>query len=155
MGEAPGYQEDRQGKPFVGRAGELLNQIIKDCLGFQRSEVYITNVVKCHPMLNPKNRDLRGNDRAPTKEELKSCWPWWQGELEILKPKAVCLLGASALSAFLLDKASVNEYRGKTIKHPGFPKINFFATFHPAAILRNMNLLETYKADFRKLSTLL
>lgn len=155
IGEAPGYEEDRQGKPFVGRAGELLNQIIAEILGLKRSDLYITNIAKCHPMANPKNREARGNDRPPTPDEIKLCSPWWQTELEIIKPKAICLLGASALSAFRAEKTSVSEYKGKTLCDPRFPNTQVFVTYHPAAILRNMNLIETYKEDFRKLKELL
>ncbi len=155
IGEAPGFQEDHRGEPFIGRAGELLNKMIDEVLGLQRKDIYITNVVKCHPMTDPKNPEARGNDRPPTKEEIETCQLWWQGEMEIIKPKIVCVLGASALSAILGEKVPVGEYKGKTFVHPKLPAITLFVTYHPAAILRNMGLIENYKDDFRKLKALI
>lgn len=155
IGEAPGFQEDHRGEPFIGRAGELLNKMIEEVLGLKRQDIYITNVVKCHPMTNPKNPEAKGNDRPPTKEEIEACHLWWQGEMEIIKPKIVCVLGASALSAILGEKVSVGEYKGKTFTRPNLPGITLFVTYHPAAILRNMGLIDNYKDDFRKLKAIL
>jgi DNA polymerase len=129
--------------------------MIEQVLGLQRKDVYITNVVKCHPMANPKNPELRGNDRAPAPDEIRSCKLWWQAEMEIIQPKAICILGASALSAFFEEKKALGEYRGQTFRDQRFSQSIIFVTYHPAAILRNPNLLDSFKEDFQKLKNLL
>lgn len=151
LGEGPGFQEDHQGEPFVGRSGKLLNEMIETELGRTRAQVYISNAVKCHPMVNPKDPEARGNDRPPTPKELEACRAWWTAELELIRPKIVCLLGASAVRAFFGEQAALSSYRGKLAEDARFPGTLITAVYHPSAILRNPPLREDYANDFRKL----
>ena len=124
IGEAPGANEDRQGRPFVGRAGELLTKIIIDGMKITREEVYITNIVKCRP---PGNRD-------PLPEEIEQCRPYLLQQLEILQPKVICTLGKFAAQCLLQSKAPISRLRGKVHEYNGIPLV---PTFHPAYLLRN------------------
>ena len=124
IGEAPGGDEDRQGRPFVGRSGELLTKIITSGMGMTREEVYITNIVKCRP---PGNRD-------PLPGEIESCHPYLVRQLEIIQPKAICTLGRFAAQCLLDTKAPLSRLRGKPADYNGTPLI---PTYHPAYLLRN------------------
>ena len=132
IGEAPGADEDEQGLPFVGRAGEKLTQIIES-VKFKREETYILNVLKCRP---PQNR-------APLPEEVEKCLPYLVRQIEIIKPKLICCLGASAARALLDFKSSLGSLRGKLHSFMGIPVI---VTYHPAAIFRN----PAYRLDIWK-----
>ena len=123
VGEAPGADEDRQGKPFVGRAGQLLNRLI-EATGHKREEFYITNVNKCRPP----------NNRTPTIEEQKACFPFLEKEIEVVNPKVICCLGAAAARAFLGRPVSITKERGQKIYWRD--KI-LVLTYHPAYVLRN------------------
>ncbi|MDQ7082454.1 MAG: uracil-DNA glycosylase [Aquificota bacterium] len=127
VGEAPGEEEDAQGRPFVGRAGRYLNQKIQEVLGLRREEVYITNVCKCRP---PENR-------KPTSQEIRACFPYLRRELEIIRPKVICCLGATAGEGILGKTMPITKLRGKVFPYPYNPKIKVFLTYHPAYILRN------------------
>jgi len=149
IGEAPGYDEDRQGLPFVGKAGQLLNEILSS-VGLKREEVYITNVVKCHPLLNPEEPEKRGNDRPPTKEEIATCLPILKEQIAIIKPKIICTLGAVATNTLLGTNAPLSKLRGKFYS---YGEIELLPTFHPAAILRTPSLKEMFFNDLKKLTT--
>ncbi|MHB0957223.1 MAG: uracil-DNA glycosylase [Pirellulaceae bacterium] len=123
LGEAPGAEEDRQGEPFVGRAGQLLNKILEACT-LQREDVYILNIVKCRP---PGNRN-------PTPMEAANCRPFLLGQLEIIRPEFICCLGAVAAQNLLETTASIGQLRGR-IHH--FGQAQVIATYHPAYLLRN------------------
>lgn len=124
IGEGPGAQEDIEGKPFVGRAGKLLTKII-EAMGFARSEVYISNTVKCRP---PQNR-------APLPEESSTCKQLLLfNEIKIIKPQIICTLGASATKAVLGEKALISAIRGMFFD---VHNIKIMPTFHPAYLLRN------------------
>jgi DNA polymerase len=123
FGEAPGADEDRLGEPFVGRAGQLLNKIIEACT-LRREEVYILNVLKCRP---PKNR-------TPTGEEAENCRPFFERQLEIIRPEFICCLGAVAASALLAPKSSLGRLRGR-LHEWRWAKV--LVTYHPAYLLRN------------------
>lgn len=123
FGEAPGADEDAQGEPFVGRAGELLNKMI-EAMSLKREDVYILNVLKCRP---PGNR-------APLPEEAENCRPFFERQLEVLRPEYICCLGASAVQALLKTKFSIGKLRGQWYDH-GPSKV--LATYHPAYLLRN------------------
>ncbi len=126
VGEAPGADEDRQGYPFVGRAGQLLDKIIQ-AIGLSRDEIYICNILKCRP---PGNRN-------PAPDEIASCTPYLQEQLEILKPKVICTLGLFA-SQFLLESTlPMGKLRGQKLSYKNVPVI---PTYHPAALLRNPSL---------------
>ncbi len=124
VGEAPGADEDRQGLPFVGKAGQLLNRIL-EAAGIDPSDVYITNVVKCRP---PENR-------TPLPDEVKICTQLWLlPEIEIVRPLIIVPLGSVATQFFLGQKVSITKVRGKWFEWNG---IKVFPMFHPAYLLRN------------------
>jgi DNA polymerase len=123
VGEAPGAEEDAQGEPFVGRAGQLLNKIL-EAIRFKREEVYICNILKCRP---PNNRD-------PQPEEIDSCEPHLWKQLEILKPKMILCLGRIAAHVLMKTNVSLGQLRGKVHEYHG---IKLMVTYHPAALLRN------------------
>jgi uracil-DNA glycosylase family 4 len=129
VGEAPGGDEDEQGRPFVGRAGQLLDKIIA-AMGLRRSDVFICNVLKCRP---PDNRD-------PRPEEIVSCIPFLEKQLEIIKPEIIVALGAHAARTLLKSNAPIGQLRGKFLSYytpSGYGPIKLMATYHPAYLLRN------------------
>lgn len=140
IGEAPGFEEDNQGRPFVGSAGRLLNEVLSK-RGMRREELFITNIVKCRP---PSNR-------VPKKEEIESCKPYLKRQINLIKPKVIFLLGATALKA-VLDKGSVSKFRGERVKKKG---IMYMATYHPASALYNPKFRTFIEEDFDKLRSLL
>ena len=122
IGEGPGYDEDQQGRPFVGKAGELLTKMIS-AMQFTREQVYIANIVKCRP---PKNRN-------PLPEEASACMPYLQRQIELIQPKVIVVLGAVPLK-YLLNKTGIMRSRGNWDSYKG---IKVMPTFHPAYLLRN------------------
>ena len=122
IGEAPGENEDLQGEPFVGPAGQLLDKLLS-ALGIHRKEIFIDNVVKCRPP----------NNRKPTPEEVAHCLPYLKEEIKIIQPKSIVCLGATAAQSLLGSKIPVGKMRGKWMSHEGIP---VRATFHPAWLLR-------------------
>jgi len=130
VGEAPGADEDEQGLPFVGRAGQLLTKIIESTKVWKREDVFICNVLKCRP---PGNR-------APLPEEVESCRPHLEAQLKIIQPRMIMALGASAAQALLHTKEAVGKLRGRWHDLDGVP---LRVTYHPAALLRT----EAYKKD--------
>ena len=145
VGEAPGEEEDAQGKPFVGRAGRYLNRKIQEVFGLRREEVYITNVCKCRP---PGNR-------KPTPAEISACFPYLKREIDIIEPKVICCLGATAGEGILGKKLSVTKVRGQTFPYPYNPKIRVFLTYHPAYILRNPRADGDFTEDLERLRELI
>lgn len=129
IGEAPGRDEDRAGLPFVGRAGSILDRALKEA-GIERSEVFITNVVKCRP---PENR-------RPKKEEVEACRPFLESQIGIVKPKVVILMGNAAAKA-VLGVEGVTTLRSQLFSDL------FIVTFHPAAVLRNRKLEDSLVSD--------
>jgi uracil-DNA glycosylase family 4 len=145
VGEGPGADEDEQGLPFVGRAGQLLTQMIegtaaKDKLPLRREDVYICNVVKCRP---PENR-------APQPDEMEICGQFLYRQLMVLQPKAICALGATAAKALLNSKEGVTKMRGNWQRWNGIP---LMVTYHPSYLLRAYNAEAKKEAwlDLRKL----
>ena len=129
VGEGPGADEDAQGRPFVGRSGQLLDKIIV-AMGLKRSDVYICNIVKCRP---PENRE-------PRPEEIISCLPFLKRQLELIRPNVIVALGAPAAKTLLETNKPIGQLRGKF--HDFYfddfsPPINLMPTFHPAYLLRN------------------
>lgn len=141
IGEAPGFHEDQQGKPFVGAAGKLLTQLLNS-IGLERNQVYITNVLKCRP---PNNRD-------PQPEEIEVCKPVLKKQLEIIQPKVVATLGAHATRLILNKNVAISAVRGKKYEVDGFW---VFPIFHPAAALYNRTNLVELEEDFKKLKEIL
>jgi uracil-DNA glycosylase family 4 len=123
VGEGPGEDEDLQGIPFVGRAGQLLTKMIENGMGIPRKDVYICNVVKCRP---PGNRD-------PEPDEINACEPFLKKQLEIIQPKVIVGLGRFAVQTLLSTKTPISRLRGKWHKYQGIP---FMPTYHPSYILR-------------------
>ena len=132
VGEAPGADEDRQGEPFVGRAGELLTKIIQT-MGYQRSEVYIANVLKCRPDIPT---GAPGN-RQPTATEMETCLPYLREQIQLIQPKAMVALGATAMRGLFGKEEPMNQMRGRWHL---FGAIPVMATFHPSYLLRNQAL---------------
>jgi len=129
IGEAPGADEDAQGRPFVGRAGQLLDRIIEAC-GLKRSDVYIANILKCRP---PGNRD-------PRAEEIIACLPHLQRQIELIEPEVIVALGAHAARTLLETTRSIGQLRGRFHEYCagfGVRPIKLMATYHPAYLLRN------------------
>ncbi|MGQ0703927.1 MAG: uracil-DNA glycosylase [Gemmatimonadales bacterium] len=135
VGEGPGQVEDQTGRPFVGRAGELLDQIIK-AVGLERDEVFIANAVKCRP---PGNR-------KPLPDEIAACMPYLERQIELIKPKVLVALGSTAAEALLLARRSLAELRGRVHSYRGIPLV---VTYHPAALLRNPNWKKPAWDDIR------
>ena len=132
IGEAPGADEDEQGRPFVGRSGQLLTKIIES-IGFKREEVFILNIIKCRPP----------NNRQPEPEEIAQCIPYLYEQIKILKPKLICTLGNPSTQTLLNTKEGITKLRGRALDWNG---IEVVATFHPSACLRN----PAYKVDVWK-----
>ncbi|MHC4478929.1 MAG: uracil-DNA glycosylase [Planctomycetota bacterium] len=129
IGEAPGADEDAQGRPFVGRAGQLLDKVIAAC-GLKRSDVFIGNILKCRP---PGNRD-------PRPEEIISCLPYLQSQIEIIDPEVIVALGAHAARTLLNTNKPIGQLRGQFHEYYagiGRPPIKLMATYHTAYLLRN------------------
>ena len=124
VGEGPGRDEDLQGEPFVGRAGQLLNDIITKGMGLKREDVYIANVVKCRP---PDNRN-------PEPDEVAACEPFLKKQIDLVKPEIIVGLGKFAVQALLQNKAPITKVRGQWHRYHG---IKLMPTFHPAYLLRN------------------
>lgn len=140
IGEAPGHNEDLQGLPFVGTAGKILTEALLYA-GFTREDVYITNVVKCRPP----------NNRRPNKHETDACRNHLRNELEVIRPKIVCILGNTAFGS-LLDGNSITKNRGQMIKRNDQL---YFVTVHPAAVMYNPDLRQVLKDDLKTLAEIL
>jgi uracil-DNA glycosylase family 4 len=180
IGEGPGYQEDHKGEPFVGRSGQLLDKMM-EAIGFSRQSIYIANIVKCHPMINPKDPESHGNDRPPTPEEVAACSPILQQQIAIIQPKVILTLGSPSTKAMLGTAEGISKVRGKLYPMPmayfkvktkesdlfgenkedfnGFKPeelkplsaIRILPTYHPAALLRNPNLKKDAWEDLKLL----
>ena len=125
IGEGPGADEDKQGEPFVGKAGQLMNKALTG-LGIKREELYIANIVKCRP---PSNR-------VPEQDEAETCLNYLRNQVILVKPKIIVLLGSTALKNILGKEYSITAMRGKWIEQKG---IYYMPTWHPAALLRDEN----------------
>jgi DNA polymerase len=123
IGEAPGADEDRTGVPFVGRAGQLLTDMITKGMRLRREDVYIANILKCRP---PENRE-------PSLEESANCLPYLERQIEIVRPEFLCLLGRTAVQGLLGTSLSMGRMRGKWYRHRGIPTL---VTYHPSYLLR-------------------
>lgn len=140
IGEAPGKDEEIQGKPFVGRGGKLLNSTL-ETLGWKRSDFYVTNVVKYRPS------DQFGGNRTPTPEEIEKFRPALEKEIEVVDPKLIVILGRVAMSGLGIE-GSMASKRGRAIEKNGQ---QILITYHPAAILRNPNWEPQFREDLAKI----
>jgi uracil-DNA glycosylase family 4 len=144
IGEGPGRDEDLQGRPFVGRAGQLLRKIIA-AMKFADEEVYITNVVKCRP---PENR-------VPHRDEVEACWPYLERQIELIAPRVIVTLGKTPTEYFVPGRAGMGELRGKFGDYEGIPVM---PTFHPSYLIRNEGNRELRRMvweDMKKVMALL
>lgn len=141
IGEGPGRDEDLQGIPFVGLAGQLLTKII-EAMGFKREEVYITNIVKCRPP----------NNRNPEPDEVATCMPFLIKQVEIIKPTVIVCLGSVAAQNLLGTTMNISRMRGKFTEWHGIPVM---PTYHPAFLLRNANMKRPVWEDMKKVMKLL
>ena len=138
VGEGPGFDEDREGRPFVGKSGKLLTRIIENGMGLTRDAVYICNVVKCRP---PGNRD-------PNPDEIEICLPFLKSQLDIIKPRVICCLGRVACQALFGINFKITSERGKWQTYEGIP---LMPTFHPAYLLRNASAKRPVWDDIKKI----
>lgn len=141
VGEAPGYYEDRQGEPFVGAAGQLLDTLLRS-IGLGREQVYIANVLKCRP---PANRD-------PKPEEIDACTPYLFSQLELIRPKVVCTLGNFSTRLLLGKGVSISKVRGRKFAGKGYFVVPIY---HPAAALYTRSMLADLEGDFLRLKEML
>jgi len=137
VGEAPGADEDLQGEPFVGKAGQLLTKII-ETMGVKRADVFIANVLKCRPDMPP---GASGN-RRPATAEMQTCLPYLRSQIEIIKPEVLVALGSVAMEGLLGSVEPMSRLRGRWHEFQGIP---LMATYHPAYLLRNQSLGEKRK----------
>lgn len=137
VGEAPGEDEDEQGEPFVGRAGQLLTKII-ETMGFKRTDVYIGNVLKCRPDMPP---GVSGN-RKPRLDEMQTCLPYLREQISIIQPRVLVALGATALEGLTGKSMPMGAARGRWLDFDGTP---LMVTYHPAYLLRNQAITEKRK----------
>ena len=140
VGEGPGYYEDRDGRPFIGQAGKLLDQMLAK-IGLDRQDVYVTNMVKCRP---PNNRD-------PLPEELSACAPYLDKQIEIISPRVIVCLGRFSFSKFFPGE-TISKARGRPRNWNG---IKVYPMYHPAAALHNPKLKPAIEKDFRNLPALI
>ncbi len=134
VGEAPGADEDEQGEPFVGKAGQLLTKIIQT-MGFQRSTVYIANILKCRPDTPGQS----AGNRKPTPEEMQTCIPYLHEQIDLIQPKVLVALGATAVEGLLGKTIGITKLRGQWRSYRNIP---LMPTYHPAYLLRNQALSE-------------
>jgi len=140
IGEAPGWHEDQQGRPFVGPAGQYLEQLLAS-IGLKRQQVYIANVIKCRPMAN----------RDPLPTEIQNCQKWLERQIEILRPKMIVTLGRYSMAKFFPGK-SISKIHGTAQRRDN---IIYYAMYHPAAALHQQSLRQAIEADMLKIPALL
>ncbi|MFH1032846.1 MAG: uracil-DNA glycosylase [Chloroflexota bacterium] len=140
IGEAPGWHEDQQGRPFVGPAGQFLEELLAS-IGLKRSQVYIANVIKCRP---PGNRE-------PLPGEIQNCREWLQRQIDLIRPKMIVTLGRYSMAMFFPGK-SISKIHGTAHQQDG---VIYFAMYHPAAALHQGSLRDTLKADMLKIPAIL
>jgi uracil-DNA glycosylase len=145
VGEAPGHHEDLQGLPFVGRAGQLLDQLLEE-IGLSRKDVFVANTVKCRP---PGNRD-------PQPEEIESCRPYLQRQIELIEPKVICTLGNFATKLLTRSNRGITSVRGRPQIHElAGQTVRVYPLYHPAAALRTPKVQQELREDFARLPELL
>jgi DNA polymerase len=142
IGEAPGATEDGSGKPFTGRSGELLTKMIENVLQLTRSDVYITNIVKCRPP----------NNQVPTPTQAHTCQPYLLKQIELIKPKLIVTLGATAYHFLTGDETEISKVRGTIHKQNGYTLI---PTYHPSYLLRNPSAKKEVFEDLKKVKELM
>jgi uracil-DNA glycosylase len=145
VGEAPGFHEDQQGKPFVGRAGQLLDKLLQE-IGLERADVFITNVLKSRP---PGNRD-------PLPDEIGQCKPYLYRQIELIEPKVICTLGNFATKLLSGSPQGITRVHGRPQEHEiGGQQVRLYPLFHPAAALRTPAVLQELRGDMERLPALI
>jgi uracil-DNA glycosylase len=145
VGEAPGHHEDLQGLPFVGRAGQLLDQLLGE-IGLSRKDVFVANVLKCRP---PGNRD-------PQPDEIDTCKPYLNRQIELIEPKVICTLGNFATKLLTRSNRGITSVHGRPQVHElGGRTVRVYPLYHPAAALRSTGTLTQLREDFSRLPELL
>jgi DNA polymerase len=145
IGEAPGAEEDRQGLPFVGRAGQLLNELLEE-IGLNREDVFIANILKSRP---PGNRD-------PQPDEIEACWPYLERQIQLIQPRVIATLGNFATKKITGNQTGITRVHGTPQVHAIAGRTVFvFPLLHPAAALRTPSMAETLREDFAKLPGLI
>lgn len=142
VGEAPGETEDNSGRPFVGRAGALLTKMIENVLHVERSDLYITNIIKCRPP----------NNATPSHSEVLECKPYLEKQLQIIQPKLVVALGATAFSSLTGQNLAISKVRGELIDMNDYMLL---ATYHPSYLLRNPSMKKQSHDDLLKIKSFL
>ncbi len=142
IGEAPGATEDSSGKPFTGRSGELLTKMIENVLNISRSDVYITNIVKCRPP----------NNQVPTASQAHTCQPYLLKQIELIKPKLIVTLGATAYHFLTGDETEISKVRGTVHQQNDYTLI---PTYHPSFLLRNPSAKKEVFEDLKKVKALM
>jgi DNA polymerase len=137
IGEAPGADEDRSGRPFVGKAGQLLDKALNALDFYRDKNYYISNICKCRPE----------NNRIPTDDEAKACLPYLRSQIRILKPRIIVCLGTTSVKYIIDKNARITSIRGKWIERKGY---YIMSTFHPAALLRDENKKRYFWEDLKK-----
>ena len=156
VGEGPGYDEDHSGIVFIGRAGKLLDKLLLEETGYKRSDVYIANIVKCHPMKDPANPHSKGNDRPPLPEETAECIGYLVEQIGVIKPSLIVTLGSPSTKTMLSTETGITKLRGQVFeKEYGDLRVRIMPTYHPAYILRNGSKTPEIREDFRKIRELL
>ena len=140
IGEAPGWHEDQQGRPFVGQAGQFLDKLLAS-INLNRQQVYIANVIKCRP---PDNRD-------PLPTEIQNCCHWLDSQIEIIKPKMIVTLGRYSMARYFPGK-TISKIHGTAVKRDN---VIYFAMYHPAAALHQQSLRQDIEADMQKIPKLI
>lgn len=140
IGEAPGYYEDQQARPFVGAAGKLLEEML-GAIGLKRRDVYITNILKCRP---PNNRD-------PLPDEIAACGDYLDRQIALIQPRVICTLGRFSMAKFF-PPGSMRALHGRTARHGA---VTCYALYHPAAALRDPRLKDVFAEDFRRIPEIL
>jgi uracil-DNA glycosylase len=157
VGEGPGFDEDRLGEPFVGKAGQLLDKIMA-AIGLDRTNSYIANIVKCHPMVDPSQPEKRGNDRPPSPSEIEACLPFLKEQISIIQPSIIVALGSTSAKTLLGRSDGITKVRGQVFNIPlveGLAPIPVLPTFHPAALLRDPELKKPVWEDMKLLRSII
>ncbi|MCX8183326.1 MAG: uracil-DNA glycosylase [Crenarchaeota archaeon] len=150
IGEAPGFNEDKEGRPFVGQAGKFLNEKLLKAAGLERSNVYVTNVVKCRP---PGNRE-------PTDDEVEACFPYLSVQIRLIKPRVIVTLGNVATNTlfrkFNIKPASMSTIHGKVfnVNTLSYGSFKIIPSYHPASVLYNPSMSEVIIEDWLKIGTI-
>lgn len=156
IGEGPGYEEDHSGIVFIGKAGKLLDRIIDEAFDLKSSMVYITNIVKCHPMKEPANPHKRANDRPPEPHEIEKCMPYLIEQISLIKPEVIVTLGSPAAKTILKTDRGITGLRGKVFNIVfGKLEVKVVPTYHPAYLLRYPSKKEELFEDTKVVRSLL